>query len=107
MPFSAGQTYLFPLNDDTLRAHLWIIATEPNEEGQFATACFTSLKGTKDQTVILQKREHKFIKWDTCVLYAAGEISSIEKLQAYLDCGKAKMYQDVPPDILRLTSAVT
>jgi hypothetical protein len=100
--FRAGQTYLFPLNDDTRREHLWIIATEPNSDGQFATASFTSLRGAKDQTVTLLKDEHPFIKWDTCILYALAEITTAETLQAYLDCGAAKMRQDVPVAMLRL-----
>jgi hypothetical protein len=79
-----------------------VIATEPDIEGQFATVSFTSLKGAKDQTVILLKAQHPFIKWDTCILYSLSEISSTDKLQAYLDCGIAKMHRDVSPEMLCL-----
>lgn len=102
MPFHAGQTYLFPLNDETQREHLWIVATEPNADGQFATASFTTLRGAKDQTVTLRKAEHPFIKWDTCILYALAEITTVDKLQANLESGNAKMYQDVPHALLGL-----
>jgi len=102
VPFCAGQTYLFPLNDETRKEHLWIIATEPNADGQFATASFTSLKGAKDQTVTFLKNEHPFIRWDTCILYSLAEITSIQTLQACLDCGSAKMHQDAPAAMLGL-----
>jgi hypothetical protein len=48
------------------------------------------------------KDEHPFIKWDTCILYSLAEITTTETLQTYLDCGNAKMHQDVPADMLRL-----
>jgi hypothetical protein len=102
VPFHAGQTYLFPLNDETQREHLWIVATEPNADGQFATARFTTLRGAKDRTVTLRKAEHPFIKWDTCILYALAEITTVDKLRANLESGNAKMYQDVPPALLGL-----
>jgi hypothetical protein len=82
VPFRAGQAFLYPLNDDARIEHLWIIATEPDADGRFATASLTSLKDAKDQTVILRKNEHPFIKWDTCVLYSLAEITSVEALQA-------------------------
>lgn len=102
MPFHAGETYLYPLNDESRQEHLWIIATEPDVEGQFATASFTSLKGAKDQTVTFLRAEHPFIKRDTCVLYALAEISTTGKLRVYLKSGAAKMHQDVPKDMLGL-----
>jgi hypothetical protein len=102
VPFHAGQTYLYPLNDEARREHLWIIVTEPNADGQFATVSLTSLKGAKDQTVTLLKAEHAFIKWDTCVLYALAEVSTTDRLQSYIESGAAKMHQDLRPDILGL-----
>jgi hypothetical protein len=102
VPFHAGQTFLFPLNDENQREHLWIIATEPNSEGLFAIASFTSLMGAKDQTVIFHKAEHPFLKWDTCISYAQAETMSAEKLQAHLQCGRAKMHRDATPAVLQL-----
>jgi hypothetical protein len=62
----------------------------------------TSLKGAKDQTVTLSKNEHPFIKWDSCILYGLAEITTIDALQGYLDCGSAKIQQSVRADILKL-----
>jgi hypothetical protein len=72
-----------------------MIATQPNSEGLFAVTSFTSLKGAKDQTVILWKAEHPFLKWDTCISYAQAEIMSVEKLENDIQCGRARMHQDV------------
>lgn len=101
MGFQAGQTFLFPLAENQT-AHLWVIATEPNADGFFATVSFTSLRGAKDQTVTLLAAEHPFVKWDTCVLYASAEIMNVKKLQGNIDCGVAKMHWDVSPRILAL-----
>jgi hypothetical protein len=68
----------------------------------FAIASFTSLKGAKDQTVILRKAEHPFLKWDTCISYAQAEIISTEKLLAHLAYGRAKMHRDASPAVLKL-----
>jgi hypothetical protein len=100
--FHAGQTFLFPLDDENQREHLWIIATEPNNDALFAIASFTSLRGAKDQTVIFRKAEHPFLKWDTCISYAQAEIMSVEKLQAHLQCGRARMHLDATPAVLQL-----
>jgi hypothetical protein len=94
--------HICTLNDENRIAHLWVVATEPNDEGQFATVSFTSLKGAKDQTVVLRRAEHPFIKWDTCVLYALAEITTTDRLQAHLDSGRARMRQDLPSGLLRL-----
>lgn len=101
MPFKAGQCFLFPITGFET-AHLWVIATQPNSDGQFAIVNFTSLKGNKDQTVVLLKGEHGFITHDTCVNYWAADISSIDVLQAWLDCGQARMERDLDEALLRL-----
>jgi hypothetical protein len=103
--FHAGQTFLFPLNDENQREHLWIIATEPSSERLFAIASFTSLRGAKDQTVIFRAAEHPFLKWDTCISYAQAEIMSVEKLETHLQCGRARMHKDATQAVLQLILA--
>jgi len=100
--FHAGQTFLFPLNSENSKEHLWVIATEPNSDGVFVVVSFTSLKGAKAQTVILHKNEHPFLKWDTCIVYALAEIMDADRLDAHCRCGRAKMHRDVAPNILQL-----
>lgn len=63
---------------------------------------FTSLRGAKDQTVVLRAAEHPFVKWDTCVYYAQAEILSCGQLQNHIDCGLAKMHKDLDKELLSL-----
>jgi hypothetical protein len=102
LTFRAGQTFVYPLNDEAPREHLWIIATEPNSECLFAVTSFTSLKGAKDQTVILRKDEHPFLKWDTCISYAQAEIMSIEQLDGYIQCGLARLHKNATLELCQL-----
>jgi hypothetical protein len=102
VPFHAGQTFLYPLSDENKREHLWIIATEPNNDKAFATVSFTSLRGAKDQTVTLLRAEHPFLKWDTCMSYALAEIVTEDTLQAFLDCGSARMHVPASTAVLSL-----
>ncbi len=99
MAFCAGQTFLYPLSENKI-AHLWVIATEPNTDGVFAVVSLTSLRQAQDQTVILRKDEHPFLKHDTCVCYGLAEITGSEKLQAFMDTGLAKPHRDIEASIL-------
>ena len=101
MAFTAGQCFLFPLGEYET-AHLWVIATEPNQDGQFAIVSFTSLKGSKDQTVVLRNGEHPFIKHDTCVSYSAADITDSSVLANLLSCGEARLHSNLTADLLRL-----
>ena len=101
MTFAAGQCFLFPLGEYET-AHLWVIATEPNKDGQFAIVSLTSLKGNKDQTVVLRDGEHPFIKHDTCVHYSATDIIDSTMLEAQLACGEARLHHNLSADLLKL-----
>ena len=101
MSFRAVQTFLYPISEFETY-HLWLIATDPNIEGQFAVVSFTSLRGSKDQTVLLRKAEHPFIRWDTCVAYMLADIITEQQLRERLESGEAREHTPVPADILAL-----
>ncbi len=82
-----------------------MIATEPSVEGQFVIVNLTSLRGSKDQTVILLAREYDFIRHDTCVNYALAELADSLKLQAWVDCGAARMHRPMRRETLELILA--
>ena len=90
MTFSAGTTFLYPL-DSSQSAHLWIVATHPDAEGNFAVVSFTTLKGAKDQTMILRQGEHPFLKWDTCVAYGLADILNETRLDRLIATGEARL----------------
>ena len=97
--YCAGQTFLYPLNQAET-AHLWIIATNPNPEGEVAVVSFTSLRGAKDQTVIVRAREHDFVRWDTCVCYQLAEVTTTTAIKSKIDSGLAEMKSDVSAELL-------
>lgn len=101
MSFRAVQTFLYPISEFETY-HLWLIATDPNIEGQFAVVSSTSLRGSKDQTVLLRKAEHPFIRWDTCVAYMLADIITEQQLRERLESGEAREHTPVPADILAL-----
>lgn len=98
MPLVAGHTFLYPLDNVP---HLWVIATEPCN-GIVAIVNFTSLKGSKDQTVVLLKHEHAFLRWDTSVNFAQAETMSEERLQEYIQQGRAKMHSPIDAVLVQL-----
>ena len=62
----------------------------------------TSLRGAKDQTVILFAREHPFLQHDTCVLYSNAELMDADRLATLIVQGDAKWRDPVSPAVLRL-----
>jgi hypothetical protein len=42
------------------------------------------------------------LKWDTCIAYALAEIVNEATLQAFLDCGNAKMHAPASTALLEL-----
>lgn len=101
MQFTAGTTFLYPLGP-TQTAHLWIIATDPDSQGNFAVVSCTSLKGAKDQTVILRQYEHPFLKWDTCVAYNLADIISCDQLEERISKGEARLHSPTTFKVLDL-----
>ena len=88
---------MFPLQYSQT-AHLWVIATEPTVDQLVLVVSLTSLKGSKDQTVILHGGEHPFLKWATCVAYGQSDLVSCDTLDGYLQSGIAKRHADMSPE---------
>ena len=101
MSVSAGDTFLYPLNENS-KEHLWVVATDPDDDGRVAIVSLTSLRGAKDQTVILRKGDHPFIKWETCVYYSFADVWSTEKIAVEVAANNAVYLEPLSPDILQL-----
>jgi hypothetical protein len=100
VPLIAGHTFLYDLKDAT--PHLWIVSSNPDGEGNFLVVSLTSLKGNKDQTVMLHGGEHPFLKWGTCAAYIHADIMTVERLQALISSGNAKMKEPLADDKTKL-----
>jgi len=85
----AGDAFLYPVNVTGLKQHLHIIATSPDENGIVAVASVTSLRGAKDQTVIIRKGEHPFVRWDTVVFFAQAFLEKLSTIEEWLANGSA------------------
>jgi hypothetical protein len=99
--FRAGYSFRFPVQDGTI-PHLWVVATDPDENGVLVIVNLTSLKGSKDQTVVIRSKEHPFVRWDTCVNYALADTSTTELLKSQHDCGVAHPHDAVSAGLLSL-----
>lgn len=83
-----GDTFLRPARSTlSERQHLWIVATDPNNEDKVLIVNITSLKSWQDQTVILSKGEHPFITEPSCVFYREAEIVDNAKLDQAVRAG--------------------
>jgi hypothetical protein len=103
LQFRAGQCFIFPLTEEGSIPHVWVICTSPNEDGQFATASFTSLKGAKDQTVILNSGDHPSINRPTCIAYGFAKVLNCDNLQGLINTEQARLHRsDLREDLLKL-----
>lgn len=100
MQVAAGSTFLFDLSSPP--AHLWVVASIPDSEGRFLVVSLTSLKGSKDQTVILNPGDHPFIKWPTCAFYQLADIMTVAKLEEVIRLGHAKLREPLSPKLAAL-----
>jgi hypothetical protein len=86
----SGDAFLYPMNSSGLKHHLHIVATDPDENGLVAIASLTSLKGAKDQTVIIRQGEHPFIRWETVVFFAQAFLIEVSAIEEWLSNGDAQ-----------------
>lgn len=77
-----GDTLLMPIRPTGgLKAHLWILITEPLKDGTCVIVNITTLKGSKaDRTVVLQAGDHVFIKHPSFVRYSDAGFANAKRL---------------------------
>ena len=78
-----GDTVLMPAGSQGY-PHLWIIATDPDPRSHLAViVSLTTLRHAADQTVVLRKGEHEFIRHDSAVHFGDSRIIDVRKLGRY------------------------
>jgi len=96
-----GDTLLIPANAGSGETpHLWIIVTEPDPF--CAIVSLSTLRYSKDQTVVLRKGEHPFIRHDTAVLYMYAEIANVAQLRTQISEGCAVPHDPCNAGLLKL-----
>src|ERR1039457_2365672 len=70
--------------------HLWIVVTQPDPQTHLcAIASITTLRNSKDQTIILRPGDHPFIRHDSAIFYGDAMIVDARRLDAEIAAGLA------------------
>jgi hypothetical protein len=99
----SGDTFLMPAPGiSTTTPHLWIVVTEPTqEEYRVIIASLTTLRKGAEQTVVLRKGEHPFVRWDSSVCYADCRLVDVRDLDGKVKAGQIKPHEPCRPRTLR------
>ena len=70
--------------------HLWIAVTQPDAQTHLcAIVNVTTLRNSKDQTIILRPGDHPFIRHDSAIFYGDAMIVDARRLEAEIAAGLA------------------
>ena len=98
-----GDTFLMPAPGGAATPHLWIIVTQPDPQTQeCAIVSVTTLRNSKDQTVILRVGDHPFIRHDSTIFYGDAMIVDARRLEAEIAAGLALVREKCSPTTLKL-----
>ena len=97
-----GDTFRLADSKDAV-AHLWIIITDPQKnDGDVLAVNLTTLRDhTEDESCVLDKGDHPFIRHKTAVNYGDARRWRISKINQALEEGKLLMDRPVTPGVLR------
>jgi hypothetical protein len=76
-----GDTFLIPKRGSEAE-HLWIVITEPDENGQAVCVNITSRNNESDTTVVLRPGDHSFVKKESVVYYVDAQVLDLAKVAA-------------------------
>jgi len=98
-----GDTFLMPAPGGATIPHLWIIVTQPDPQThECAIVSVTTLRNSKDQTVILRPGDHPFIRHDSTIFYGDAMIVNARKLEAEIAAGLAVVREKCSAPTLKL-----
>jgi hypothetical protein len=99
----AGDTFLMPAPGISNRPpHLWIVVTDPTqEEYRVIIVSLTTLREQADQTVVLRKGEHPFIRWDSSVFYNDCRLVDARDLDAKVRAKQIKLHDPCSATMLK------
>ncbi len=98
-----GDTFLMPAPGGMAIPHLWILITRPDPETHLcAIVSLTTLRNSKDQTVILRPGDHPFIRHDSTIFYGDALIVDVRRLEAEIAAGLALVRERCPSEIVKL-----
>lgn len=87
----------------TVTPHLWIVVTEPHPPSNLCgIVSVTTLRNSKDQTVILRVGDHPFIRHESTIFYGDAMIVDAERLENEIAAGLAVRRDPCPAATLKL-----
>lgn len=100
----SGDTFLMPAPGISNKTpHLWIVVTEPTqEEPRVIIVSLTTLRKGAEQTVVLRKGEHPFVKWDSSVCYTDCRLVDARDLDTRARAGQIIVRERCTADILKV-----
>ncbi len=85
-----GDTFLMPAPGGAATPHLWIVVTQPDPQTHLcAILSVTTLRNSKDQTVLLRPGDHPFIRHDSTIFYGDAMIVDALRLESEIAAGLA------------------
>jgi hypothetical protein len=98
-----GDTFLMPAPGGVATPHLWIVVTQPDPQTHLcAIVSVTTLRNSKDQTVILRPGDHPFIRRDSTIFYGDAMIVDALRLESETAAGLALVREGCSKAILKL-----
>lgn len=98
-----GDTFLMPAPGGTATPHLWIVVTEADRVSNLcAIVSVTTLRNSKDQTVILRIGDHPFIRHESTIFYGDAMMVDVQRLEKEIAAGLAVRRDKCSEATLRL-----
>lgn len=97
-----GDTFLISLERTKSIPHLWVVVTAPNEKGELVIVSITTLRHDGDQTVILQRGDHPFIRHQSTVFFGDAMIVEVERLHQWIEAGIAQPQPTCTAELAKL-----
>lgn len=83
--------------------HLWIIITEPDPSSKLCgIVSVTTLRNSKDQTIIPRVGDHPFIRHESTIFYGDAMIVDARRLESEILAGLAVRREKCPAATLKL-----
>ena len=101
-----GDTFPLPAPGGAVTPHLWIVVTQPDPQTHLcAIVSVTTLRNSKDQTVILRLGDHPFIRHDSTIFYGDAMIVDALRLESEIAAGLALVRERCSKPTLKLLQA--
>ena len=97
---SAGDTFLLRKPGRNSIPHLWVVVTDPDDDGKVVIASLTTRRPHSDDTVILRREDHPFIRHETVIFYQDARMPMASDLMKAVHGGAATLHAPFRLEVL-------